>query len=522
MQRVCIDIVVASSLVTPPPSPTTTSTVGIEAMHPNGREFLDVATLAELCRNTCGKFKWLRVGNECGVAVGDGRQPGGESFTCEQLREELKRSALAYSGSDVVFKLRCSSGVQVKSYCPTLPVGTLVGDGIVNSAELELSSMNSGASIALLLEHKIGGVQDTQGGRRGIDSPMVFFQSAVLYTTMTGRRRVRVSTMGLITTKVPADVYRSADLGTVAAIMTRQAISDLEDRNEGSLNKARTNVFQKCVEILANYRMHTTARTSPEGQLVLPESLQLLPLFCLSLRKSRLLRNSSIPFKRPFPSADERAYHIFYGRMATPYMSLQCVHPNLFQLSDMRSLDGEWIAPPALETNLYAGENAIAASMRRVCQLPKSMNPSIACLDEKGMYILDDRFAFYLFIGKEVPEEHWKELLSVSKPSGAHRVDGDWVRNVPMGSMAVASTESGPKLRNILRQLRALNSPNPTLAMCARHTHAPLILVFVGRGSVFEEEMDSLLVDDPDDHEKSYVDFLCDVHRALRQKMANT
>jgi len=523
MQRVCIDIVVTSSLVTPPPPPppTSASTVGPEAMHPNVREFLDVATLAELCRNTCGKFKWLRVGNECGVAVGDGRQPEGESFTCEQLREELKRSALAYAGSDVVFKLRCSSGVQVKSYCPTLPVGTLVGDGIVNSAELELSSMNSGTSIALLLEHKIGGVQDTQGGRRGIDAPMVFFQSAVLYTTLTGRRRVRVSTMGLLTTKVPADVYRSADLGTVAAIMTRQAVSDLEDRNEGSLNKARTNVFLKCVEILANYRMHTTARTSPEGQLVLPESLQLLPLFCLSLRKSRLLRNSSIPFKRPFPSADERAYHIFYGRMALPSMSLQCVHPNLFQVSDMRSLDGEWITPPALETNLYAGENAIAASMRRVCQLPKSMNPSIACLDEKGMYILDDRFAFFLFIGKEVPEEHWKELLSVSTPSGAHRVGGDWITNVPMGSMAIAATESGRKLRNILRQLRALNSPNPTLAMSARHTHPPLILVFVGRGSVFEEEMDSLLVDDPDDHEKSYVDFLCDVHRALRQKTAS-
>jgi len=55
-----------------------------------------------------------------------------------------------------------------------------------------------------------------------------------------------------------------------------------------------------------------------------------------------------------------------------------------------------------------------------------------------------------------------------------------------------------------------------------RPTHAPLILVFVGRGSVFEEEMDSLLVDDPDMHEKSYVDFLCTLHKAIRDKNANT
>ena len=426
-------------------------------------------------------------------------------------------------GSDAVFKLRCSHGVQVKSYSPTLPTGTLIGDGIVNSTELELSNIHSGTYVHRRpAGAQVGGVVDTRGGRKGIDVPMVFFQSAVLYTTMTGQRRVRVSTMGLVTTtKVPADVFRSADLGTIATIMTRQAISDLDDPNEGSLHSARSNVFQKCVSILANYRMYTTARSSPSGQLILPESLQLLPLFCLSLRKSRLFRTSSVPFKAPFPTADERAHHIFYGRMVSPNMSLQCVHPNLFQVSDMRTRDGEWITPPSLETNTYAGETVASASMRPVCQLPKSMNPSIACLDEKGMYILDDRFAFYLFIGKDVPEEKWRELLSVSTPAGAHRVGGEWISNVPMGELSLASTDAVHKLRNILDQLRMLNSPNATLAMNARHTYAPLVLVFVGHGSVFEEEMDSLLVDDPVGHEKSYVDFLCDVHRAVRQKSSD-
>jgi len=414
--------------------------------------------------------------------------------------------------------------VEVKSYCPTLPSGNLVGDGIVDSAELELSSIHCGISIAILLEHKIGGVQDTRrwGGRRegGIDAPpWVFFQSAVLYTTPTGRRRVRVSTMGLVTTKVPADIFRSADLGTVAAIMTRQAISDLEDPSVGFHN-ARSNLFDKTVSILANYRMHTTAKSSPNQQLILPETLQLLPLFCLSLRKSPLLRYSltGAPFKRPFPNADERAYHIFYGRMVPPNMSLQCVHSNLFEVSDMRTLDGEWMKPPALESNKNAGEKAIAASMRPTCQLPKSVNPSIACLDEKGIYLLDDRFAFYLFIGKDVPEETWRELLSVSLPSGSHRIGGEWVSNVPMGALALAPSEPGRKLRNILRQLRMLNLSNATIAMNARHTYAPIILVFVGRGSVFEEEMNSLLVDDTDGHEKSYVDFLVNIHRAIRQK----
>jgi len=527
-QRICIDIVVTSSLVKVESLvPNSASNMGARAIHPNPREFLDVATLSELCRVTCGKFKWLRVGNECGVVVGDDDEnnnkdeEGSITFTGEQLREELKRSALAYMGSDAVFKLRCSNGVQVKSYSPTLPVGTLIGDGIVNSAELELSSINSSTCIAVTLEHKVGGVQDTRGGRRGVDSPMVFFQSAVLYTTMTGKRRVRVSTMGLLTTKVPADIFRASDLGACATLMLRQAISDLEDPSQGSLHNARTRVYENMVSLLANYRMNTSARTSPTGQLILPESLQLLPLFCLSLRKSRLFRSSSVQFKAPFPTADERAYHIFYGRIVSPNTSLQCVHPNLLQVSDMRTRDGEWITPPVLETNKYAGEEVMAASMKPVCQLPRSMNPSIACLDEKGMYILDDRFAFYLFIGKDVPEEEWQDLLSVSAPSGANRVDGQWINNVPMGSMALSSTESGHKLRNILHQLRILNSPNTTLAMNARNTYAPLVLVFVGRGSLFEEEMDSLLVDDATTggHDATYVDFLCELHQSVRKKI---
>ena len=429
-----------------------------------------------------------------------------------------RRSALAFVGSDAVFKLRCSNGIQVKSYSPTLPAGTLVGDGIVDSAELEMYSVDSSTTVAVLLEHKIGGIVNTlDSGKK--DSPMVFFQSAVLYTTLTGKRRVRVSTIGLPTTQVASDVFRSADLGTVATLMSRQAVSDVMPSDDG-LKSARFNVFDQCVSILANYRMHTNARTSSSGQLILPESLQLLPLFCLSLRKSRMFRHSlqtNTPSVKPSPTADERAYHLFYAAMASPSIALQCIHPNVFQISDMRVRDGEWITPPVLQVNKFVDEDATAASMQQVCQLPKSTNPSMTCLDENGMYILDDRFALYLFVGKDVPEEKWRDLICVESN---HMGNTATFKKMPVGSLALASTEAGQKLRSILLQLRMMNAPNPTLSLTARPTHAPLILVFVGRGSVFEAEMDSLLIDDPDSHEKSYVDFLCTVHRAIRDKNA--
>jgi protein transport protein SEC24 len=429
-------------------------------------------------------------------------------------------------GSDAVFKLRCSNGIQVKSYSPTVPFGRLVGDGIVDSAELELASIDSSTAVAVLLEHKIGGITNTlDAGKK--DSPMVFFQSAVLYTTLTGKRRVRVSTIGLPTTKVAADVFRSADLGAVATVMTRQAVSDANISDDG-LKSARFKAFDQCVTILANYRLHTNARTSSSGQLILPESLQLLPLFCLSLRKSRMFRHclqTNSPSAKPSPTADERAYHIFYASMVSPNIALQCIHPNVFQVSDLRACDGEWIAPPVLENNKFVDEDAIATSKRPVCQLPKSTNPSMTCLDESGMYILDDRFALYLFVGKDVPQEKWSELISFEPNNDA--INGNY-HEVPVGALSIASTDAGSKVRSILRQLRMMNAPNPTLALIARPTYAPLISVFVGRGASalplhtqFEGEMDSLLIDDPDSHEKSYVDFLCTIHRAIRDKNSN-
>ena len=67
-----------------------------------------------------------------------------------------------------------------------------------------------------------------------------------------------------------------------------------------------------------------------------------------------MFHNSGREFQGPFPTADKRAYHLFHGSMTSPHSSLQCVHPNLFKVSDVRTKDGEWIAPDALDRNRYA------------------------------------------------------------------------------------------------------------------------------------------------------------------------
>jgi protein transport protein SEC24 len=79
-------------------------------------------------------------------------------------------------------------------------------------------------------------------------------------------------------------VFRYADLEAVYACMVKSAaMQALKD----PLGAVREAVTGQCVDALYQYRL-TCASNSPPGQLILPESLKLLPLYTLSLIKSNV------------------------------------------------------------------------------------------------------------------------------------------------------------------------------------------------------------------------------------------
>ena len=56
-----------------------------------------------------------------------------------------------------------------------------------------------------------------------------------------------------------------------------------------TISKQREDMENLCVDILTAYRKHCAARSSNEGQLILPESLKLLPLYMCMFFKSQPL-----------------------------------------------------------------------------------------------------------------------------------------------------------------------------------------------------------------------------------------
>jgi protein transport protein SEC24 len=102
-----------------------------------------------------------------------------------------------------------------------------------------------------------------------------------------GRRLIRVHTLALKTTSQLINTFKSADIDSILSVMIRKAISEIPNKR---LPEIRTKLTEWATEVLASYRKHC-AKPSSDGQLILPDSLKLLPVYLIGLLKSPLLNN---------------------------------------------------------------------------------------------------------------------------------------------------------------------------------------------------------------------------------------
>jgi protein transport protein SEC24 len=446
--RVSIDVLMHSSPVVP-------------------SNFLDLATLGELCRVTCGKLMWITT-----------------SDWDERIYEELSRQLQSFSGWDAVFKVRCSEGIQVKSFMSN--TGTVM-DGLVGSLELELPVVTPSTCIAVELDHRVGGI--------AAKAPFVFIQTALLYSTLTGKRRMRVSTLALRQTSVVNDVYRSIDFGAFTTLLLREAALQLrspnseEERNAVRI-KSRELLYNRCILILACYRQHTPAKDSPKGQLILPDKLQLLPLFCMCLLKSPMLRSGTPRLlhgvTKMLPTSDERAHHISHLAQAGPGMSMLMVHPNIFSIVNTAEGVGRW------------NSSGIEGYLGYI-KMPQPILPSMESLEDNGVYLIDSGLTIYLYIGKLASAEVKEQLL------------GDDADSSDLMSL----------VNLLVWQMRSYTSKGRGRESELRPNVPPLVTVVEREGhpTSLEQNVLNLMIDDGMAGEKDFVEFLCTLHRQIRARV---
>ena len=207
-----------------------------------------------------------------------------------------------------------------------------------------------------------------------LPTPLVVLQTAILYTSAAGERRIRVITTAIPTTQGVNDVFASVDQVALAATLAARASAKTLTHK---LEDARDMLVAKLADILTAYKgCIGTGGVNAGGQLSLPENMRAFPSLILGLLKSVALRQSA-----QIPS-DLRAW-AQYLLTALPCESLLgYLHPNFYSLHNMsdacgtRDVNGRVIMPPP---NPLSSER----------------------FERHGLFLIEDGQTMFLWVGRD-------------------------------------------------------------------------------------------------------------------------
>ncbi|CAL1526344.1 unnamed protein product [Lymnaea stagnalis] len=389
-------------------------------------QYIDVATISDICRVTSGnifKYSYFQADLD------------GERFI-EDLKTSVKRS----QGFDAILRVRTSTGIR--------PVDFYGNFYMANTTDVEMASIDSDSTICLEIKHD-DKLSEAEGA---------FIQVAVLYTTISGHRRLRCQNISLNCCTQMADLFRSCELDVLINFFAKQAIRTSLNANP---KQVREHIMNEVAQILACYRKNC-ANPSSAGQLVLPECMKLLPLY-----SNCVIKNDSISGGSEI-STDDRSYLMHLVNGMDVKLSNVFFYPRLLPVHTL-DLDSS--------------------------DMPVAIRCSVERLEDSGIYILENGLSMFLWIGYNVSNDLIQKIFNVQS---AAQVDIDKVKVLQLDNPV------SRRLCDLIAQIREERS---------RY----LKLTIVRQRDKLQPWFDHFLVEDKSMNSgSSYVDFLCHIHKEIR------
>ncbi|XP_071412087.1 protein transport protein Sec24B isoform X3 [Pithys albifrons albifrons] len=281
----------------------------------------------------------------------------------EKLQKDLKRYLTRKIGFEAVMRIRCTKG---------LSIHTFHGNFFVRSTDLlSLANVNPDAGFAVQMS-----IEESL-----TDTSLVCFQTALLYTSSKGERRIRVHTLCLPVVSSLADVYAGADVQAVVCLLANMAV----DRSvSSSLADARDALVNAVVDSLAAYM--STASNLQQSMLIAPNSLKLFPLYILALLKQKAFRTGTST------RLDDRVYAMCQMKSQPLVHLMKMIHPNLYRIDKLTD-----------ESTIHVND--------RVVPQPPLQKLSAEKLTREGAFLMDCGTIFYIWIGKNCDNNFIKDVL---------------------------------------------------------------------------------------------------------------
>lgn len=260
-------------------------------------------------------------------------------------------------------RIRCTKG---------LSIHTFHGNFFVRSTDLlSLANVNPDAGFAVQMS-----IEESL-----TDTSLACFQTALLYTSSKGERRIRVHTLCLPVVNSLADVYAGADVQAVVCLLANMAV----DRSvSSSLPDARDALVNAVVDSLSAYM--STASNLQQSMLIAPNSLKLFPLYVLALLKQKAFRTGTST------RLDDRVYAMCQIKSQPLVHLMKMIHPNLYRIDKL--ID---------ESTIHVND--------RVVPQPPLQKLSAEKLTREGAFLMDCGSNFYIWIGKNCDNNFIKDVL---------------------------------------------------------------------------------------------------------------
>merc|ERR1719500_2532503 len=280
---------------------------------------------------------------------------------------------------------------------------------MANTTDTELASINSDSAVACEIKH-----DDKLTEEDG-----VYIQVAVLFTSCSGQRRLRILNLALNSGVSMADMYRNCELDTVVNFVAKQSISRLMESNPKTVKE---HLITNCANILACYRKNC-ASPSSAGQLILPECMKLLPLYTNCLLKSDALAGGADV------GCDDRAFMMSTVSSMDVNSSSVYFYPRLFPIHDLNTSEEG---------------------------LPDQIRCSIDKIQENGVYLLENGIYVFMYITLAADPNWIQDVFGV--PSAAQVV-------VERAYLEERSNPMSDRVRGIVEALRAVRSRHMRLVL---------------------------------------------------------
>jgi len=295
------------------------------------------------------------------------------------------------------------------------------------------------------------------------------FQSATLYTTASGERRVRVHNLCVPVTSVLGNVFRFADMDTTLTVVAKEAVTMALTK---SLREVRQRLTSACVKVLLAYRKQCATGTSP-GQLILPESYKLYPMYALALMKSKALKGGPV-------ASDVRTHHMRWMRSAGVAATISVLYPRMFSVHNLEDDVGQPTAQGGVK-------------------LPAAMRTSYARMEPDGAYLIENGDIAIMWLGSGVSPQILNDIY------GAESLQELDIR---MTSLPSLPTQLSTQLRAVISYFESLKAGRKMPVLIARQNMDGT-----------EIEFSNMLVEDQNNDNLTYIDFLCFVHKQIQAEL---